>query len=126
MKFVKNLLGALGRSDFAALCEWPGAHQKPVMEFLEATFRAKPLAHWMAYLAKLDICYGPVNTLPEAIADPNLPKRGPILVTDDGPKHLAPLLPFKDEPSNPPHPSPPLVHPPPHLPLPPHYAPRPG
>ncbi len=101
MKFVKNLLGALGRSDFAALCEWPGAHQKPVMEFLEATFRAKPLAHWMAYLAKLDICYGPVNMLPEAIADANLQKRGAIVVTDDGRKHLAPVVRFKDEPSKP-------------------------
>jgi len=101
MKFVKNLLGALGRPDFAALCEWPGAHQKPVMEFLAATFRSKPLAYWMDWLAKLDICYGPVNTLPEAIADPNLLKRGAIVVADDGRKHLAPVVRFKDEPSKP-------------------------
>jgi len=58
----------------APLCEWPGAHQKPVMDFLAATFRDKPLAHWMAWLDTLDICYGPVNTLPEAIADANLLK----------------------------------------------------
>src|SRR5580698_3711009 len=32
MKFIKNLLGALGKSDWAELCEWPGAHQKPVVE----------------------------------------------------------------------------------------------
>jgi len=101
MKFVKNLLGALGRPDFAALCEWPGAHQQPVMEFLEATFRAKPLGHWMEVLAKLDICYGPVNTLPEAIADPNLVKRGAIVVGTDGRKHLAPVVRFKEEPSKP-------------------------
>jgi crotonobetainyl-CoA:carnitine CoA-transferase CaiB-like acyl-CoA transferase len=101
MKFVKNLLGALGRPDFAALCEWPGAHQKPVMEFLEVTFRARPLAHWMDVLARLDICYGPVNTLPEAIADANLQKRGAIVVADDGRKHLAPVVRFKDEPSKP-------------------------
>ncbi|TAJ28984.1 MAG: CoA transferase, partial [Reyranella sp.] len=69
MKFIKNLLGALGRPEMASLCEWPGAHQKPVMEFLEATFRSKPLAHWMTWLDTLDICWGPVNTLPEAIAD---------------------------------------------------------
>jgi crotonobetainyl-CoA:carnitine CoA-transferase CaiB-like acyl-CoA transferase len=101
MKFVKNLLGALGRPDFAALCEWPGAHQKPVMEFLEATFRVRPLAHWMDVLAKLDICYGPVNTLPEAINDPNLLKRGAIVLAQDGRKHLAPTVRFKDEPSQP-------------------------
>jgi len=87
MKFIKNLLGALGKPEMAPLCEWPGAHQKPVMDFLAATFRGKPLAHWMTWLDTLDICYGPVNTLPEAIADPNLLKRGAIVVADDGRKH---------------------------------------
>ncbi|HEY6981994.1 CoA transferase [Reyranella sp.] len=101
MKFVKNLLGALGKAEWVPLCEWPGAHQKPVMEFLEATFRQKPLAHWMEWLATLDICYGPVNTLPEAIADPNLLKRGAVLTARDGRKHFAPVVRFRDEPSQP-------------------------
>jgi crotonobetainyl-CoA:carnitine CoA-transferase CaiB-like acyl-CoA transferase len=39
MKFIRNLLTALGKPEFIALCEWPGAHQKPVMDFLAATFR---------------------------------------------------------------------------------------
>ena len=76
MKFIRNLLGALGKPEMVALCEWPGPHQKPVMDFLAATFREKPLAHWMAWLDTLDICYGPVNTLPEAIVDPNLLQAG--------------------------------------------------
>jgi crotonobetainyl-CoA:carnitine CoA-transferase CaiB-like acyl-CoA transferase len=101
MKFVKNLLGALGRPDFAALCEWPGPHQKPVMEFFEATFRAKPLAHWMDYLSRLDVCYGPVNSLPEAIDDPNLRARGMIVTDEVGRKHFAPVVRFQDEPSRP-------------------------
>jgi crotonobetainyl-CoA:carnitine CoA-transferase CaiB-like acyl-CoA transferase len=101
MKFVRNLLTALGKPEMAPLCEWPGPHQKPVMEFLEATFRARPLAHWMEWLATLDICYGPVNTLPEAIADPNLVKRGAMLTEADGRQHLAPVVRFKDEPSQP-------------------------
>jgi len=72
-----------------------------VMDFLAATFCAKPLAHWMDTLATLDICYGPVNTLPEAIADANLQKRG-FMVTDDlGRKHFAPVVRFRDEPSKP-------------------------
>jgi crotonobetainyl-CoA:carnitine CoA-transferase CaiB-like acyl-CoA transferase len=101
MKFVQNLLGALGRPDFAALCEWPGPHQMPVMEFLEATFRAKPLAHWMEFLSTLDVCYGPVNTLPEAIEDANLKKRGMIVTDELGRRHFAPVVRFKDEPSQP-------------------------
>ncbi len=101
MKFVRNLLGALGRLDMAPLCEWPGAHQKPVMAFLEATFGSKPLAHWMEYLGTLDICYGPVNTLPEAIADPNLQKRGFMVTDEQGRLHFGPVVRFKDEPSSP-------------------------
>ena len=88
MKFIRNLLTALGKPEIIDLCEWPGAHQKPVMEFLAATFKAKPLAHWMEWLATLDICYGPVNTLPEAIADPNLLKRGAIVVGRRRPQAL--------------------------------------
>ena len=34
MKFVRSLLGALGRLDLAPLCERPGPHQQPVMDFL--------------------------------------------------------------------------------------------
>jgi crotonobetainyl-CoA:carnitine CoA-transferase CaiB-like acyl-CoA transferase len=101
MKFIRNLLTALGKPEFIELCEWPGPHQRPVHEFLAATFKAKPLAHWMDYLAKLDLCYGPVNTLPEAIADPNLLKRGAIVVTEDGRKHFAPTVRYRDEPSHP-------------------------
>ncbi|MFZ5778717.1 MAG: CaiB/BaiF CoA transferase family protein [Pseudomonadota bacterium] len=101
MKFIRNLLGALGRPDLVDLCEWPGAHQKPVLDFLTETFRGKPLAHWMQWLDTLDICWGPVNTLPEALEDANLRKRGAIVVSEDGRKHLAPVVRFKDEPSQP-------------------------
>jgi crotonobetainyl-CoA:carnitine CoA-transferase CaiB-like acyl-CoA transferase len=101
MKFVQNLLRALGRSELAPLCEWPGPHQKPVMELLEATFRTRPLSHWMKWLATLDICYGPVNTLPEAITDPNLMQRGAILRDEEGRLHLAPVVRFREEPSRP-------------------------
>ena len=101
MKFIKNLLGALGKPEMAPLCEWPGDHQKPVADFLAATFKAKPLAHWMDTLATLDVCYGPVATLPEAIAEPNLLKRGFMVTDEAGRKHFAPVVRFKDEPSQP-------------------------
>jgi crotonobetainyl-CoA:carnitine CoA-transferase CaiB-like acyl-CoA transferase len=55
----------------------------------------------MQWLDTLDICYGPVNTLPEAIADANLLLRKAIVTADDGRKHLAPVVRFKDEPSHP-------------------------
>lgn len=101
MKFIRNLLTALGKPELIELCEWPGAHQKPVHDFLAATFKQKPLKHWMDWLATLDICYGPVNTLPEAIEDANLLKRKAIVVAEDGRKHFAPAVRFRDEPSQP-------------------------
>ena len=95
MKFVKNLLGALGRPELSSLCEKPGAHQQPVMEFLERTFRAKTLAQNLEFLSKLDVCYAPVNTLPEAL------EAAPLLQDDLGRRHLAPPIRFRDEPACP-------------------------
>jgi crotonobetainyl-CoA:carnitine CoA-transferase CaiB-like acyl-CoA transferase len=96
-KFVRALLGALGRLDLAPLCETPGPHQKPVMEFLESTFKAKPLAQWLSFLKPLDVCYAPVNTLPEG-----LEAAADKLLTDTlGRRHLAPPIRFRDEPARP-------------------------
>jgi len=101
MKFVRNLLGALGRPELAPLSEKPGPHQKPVMDFLEQTFRQKPLAHWLDFLAKLDVCYGEVNTLPEALRDPNVLARKMVVEDEKGRRHLAPSIRFLDEPAHP-------------------------
>ena len=97
MKFVKNLLGALGRPELAPLCETPGAHQQPVMEFLERVFSGKTLKENLEFLSKLDVCYAPVNTLPEA-----LEAAAEKLLTDElGRRHLAPPIRFRDEPARP-------------------------
>ena len=97
MKFVRNLLGALGRAELAPLCERPGPHQQPVMEFLERTFKEKTLAENLAFLSRLDVCYAPVNTLPEA-----LDAARELLLTDEsGRRHLAPPIRFRDEPARP-------------------------
>jgi crotonobetainyl-CoA:carnitine CoA-transferase CaiB-like acyl-CoA transferase len=101
MKFVRNLLGALGRPELAPLCEKPGPHQKPVMEFLQETFKQRDLRHWMGFLSKLDVCYGPVNTLPEALRDPNALARGMVLEDAAGRRHLAPPVRFREEPARP-------------------------
>jgi len=102
MKFVRNLLGALGRPELAALCErGPGPHQQPVVEYLEAVFRAKTLEENLDFLSGLDVCYAPVNTLPEALADPNAAARGMVLEDDAGRRHLAPPIRFREEPAKP-------------------------
>jgi crotonobetainyl-CoA:carnitine CoA-transferase CaiB-like acyl-CoA transferase len=97
MKFVRNLLGALGRPELASLCEKPGPHQQPVMHFLEDVFRAKSLAENLEFLSKLDVCYAPVHTLPEALDA----AAGKLLRDEQGRRHLAPPIRFRHEPARP-------------------------
>jgi crotonobetainyl-CoA:carnitine CoA-transferase CaiB-like acyl-CoA transferase len=96
-KFVRNLLGALGRPDLAPLCDKPGPHQKPVMEFLGKTFRGRTLAENLAFLSTLDVCYAPVNTLPEALEA----AADKLLKDELGRRHLAPPIRYRDEPARP-------------------------
>jgi crotonobetainyl-CoA:carnitine CoA-transferase CaiB-like acyl-CoA transferase len=101
-KFIHTLLGALGRSDFAELClQGPGPHQQPVVDFLAKEFRGRSLAEWDEYLATLDVCYGCVNTLPEAFAHTNLRARDMLLEDDLGRVHVGPPIRFRDEPASP-------------------------
>ena len=97
MKFVRSLLGALGRLDLAPLCAKPGPHQQPVMDFLEGVFKKKSLKESLDFLAPLDVCYAPVNTLPEALEA----AAGKLLKDESGRRHLAPPVLFRDEPARP-------------------------
>ncbi|TDR90070.1 CaiB/BaiF CoA transferase family protein [Enterovirga rhinocerotis] len=101
-KFIRNLLSALGRLDLAPLCEQgPGPHQAPVVAFLAETFRTRPLAEWVSWFEPLDVCFAPVNTLPEALADPQVEARGAVLRDEAGRPHLAPVIRFLHEPAEP-------------------------
>ncbi|MBS0529392.1 MAG: CoA transferase, partial [Proteobacteria bacterium] len=101
-KFIHNLLATLGRSDLAELClRGPGPHQEPVVDFLAAEFRKRTLAAWDDYLATLDVCYGRVNTLPEALEHPNLIARGMIRRDESGRRHIGPPIRFRHEPAQP-------------------------
>ncbi|MGH8705031.1 MAG: CaiB/BaiF CoA transferase family protein [Burkholderiales bacterium] len=102
MKFVHNLLRALGRPELAALCErGPGPHQEPVADFLREVFRGKTRDEWVAWLSGLDVCFGPVNTLPEALEDPNVLARGMVLKDAAARRHLGPPIRFREEPARP-------------------------
>ncbi len=102
LKFARTLLEALGRPDLVATCErGPGAHQAPVITFLESTFASRPLAAWLDLLGGLDLCYAPVNGLGEALDDPQLLARGTVLTDAGGRRHIAPAIRFAAEPSTP-------------------------
>jgi crotonobetainyl-CoA:carnitine CoA-transferase CaiB-like acyl-CoA transferase len=102
IKFVRNLLGALGRLDLVPLCErGPGPHQAPVIAFLRETFGQKPLSDWVEWFDGRDICFAPVNTLPEALDDPQVQARGAVHFDESGRRHIAPVIRFRDEAARP-------------------------
>jgi crotonobetainyl-CoA:carnitine CoA-transferase CaiB-like acyl-CoA transferase len=101
-KFVETLLARLGRPDLAPLCaQGPGPHQAPVIAFLRGVFREQPLAHWRQWFEGMDVSFAPVNTLREALDDPNLRARGVILPDERGREHIGPVVRFLDEPARP-------------------------
>ena len=65
------------------------------MALLQDFFGRKTLAENLAFLAPLDVCYAPVNTLPEAM------DQGHLLKDELGRRHLAPPIRFRDEPARP-------------------------
>ncbi len=102
IKFVRNLLGRLGRPDLVPLCEQgPGPHQAPVIEYLRGVFREKPLDHWRSWFDGMDVSFAPVNSLREALDDPAIRARGLVLVDKEGKEHIAPVVRYLDEPAAP-------------------------
>jgi len=101
-KFVKALLGWLGRDDLIELClRGPGPHQQPVVDFLTKTLLTRTAAQWDADFAKLDICHAIVNTLPEALDDPHAVARAMVVRDADGHRHIAPPIRFLHDPAVP-------------------------
>jgi crotonobetainyl-CoA:carnitine CoA-transferase CaiB-like acyl-CoA transferase len=100
MKFVRTLLEALGRPEFIPLCaRGPGEHQQPLISFLQATFLQKTRDEWDQLLGKLDVCYGIVNAVPEALSDPQLLARGFLLTDELSRRHLGTPIRFREEPA---------------------------
>jgi crotonobetainyl-CoA:carnitine CoA-transferase CaiB-like acyl-CoA transferase len=102
IKFVERVLEALGRPDLIELCaRGPGPHQQPVVECLQRFFAGKSQLEALEWLAGLDVCFAPVNTLLEAMADPNVAARAMLLTDERGRSHLAPPIRFAGEPARP-------------------------
>jgi crotonobetainyl-CoA:carnitine CoA-transferase CaiB-like acyl-CoA transferase len=102
IKFVRRLLGDLGRPELVALCEQgPGPHQQPVIAFLQQTFRTRTRAEWLAWFDGRDVSFAPVNTLLEALQDPQVVARQMVLTDAQGHRHLGVPIKFSDEPAQP-------------------------
>lgn len=101
-KFIERVLTALGRPDLIEPCaRGPGPHQQPAVEALQAFFTSRSLQESLDWLAALDVCYAPVNTLLEATLDAQVAARGLLLGDEHGRRHLAPPIRFAAEPALP-------------------------
>ncbi|HEY4385394.1 MAG TPA: CaiB/BaiF CoA-transferase family protein [Ktedonobacteraceae bacterium] len=53
------------------------------MQLLRGIFKTKTRDEWLAELAEIDACVGPVYTLEEALQDPHMQARGVVQANDD-------------------------------------------
>lgn len=101
IKFACNLLTALGREDLIECCKLPpGEQQRPVVAFFKETFASEPLAYWQKFLDNIDVCWSPVRSLHDAMAEPHLKARDMVIEDEQGNVHLGVPIKFLHEPAN--------------------------
>jgi crotonobetainyl-CoA:carnitine CoA-transferase CaiB-like acyl-CoA transferase len=76
--FWRNLCEQLGVPEFVPDQFSEGARREEMFRVIREKFKQKTQAEWLAQLDSVDICFGPVNSIPEALADPQVRARGMI------------------------------------------------
>jgi crotonobetainyl-CoA:carnitine CoA-transferase CaiB-like acyl-CoA transferase len=94
MKFVENLLNALGRPDLIALGEAPAGEQGALIDFLRETFAQKSRDEWVAWFHDKDVAFAPVLNFREALDEPHIAERG-LWIEQNGAHQIAPAIRFK-------------------------------
>jgi crotonobetainyl-CoA:carnitine CoA-transferase CaiB-like acyl-CoA transferase len=97
MKFVANLLSALGRPDLIPLGEAPaGEAQAPLQAFLAEQFASRSRDEWTAWFAGKDVAFAPVLDFGEALSQPHIAERG-LVVEFEQSHQFAPAIRFAGE-----------------------------
>ena len=86
--FWATLCNSLGHPEFIERQWAEGDERQSMLETFRAIFRTKTQAEWMAELGEKEICFGPVNSVEQMLADPQLRHRGMILDQPNGPPTL--------------------------------------
>ena len=100
-KFAETFLAKAERTDLAPYAYRPPGEQGPLIDYLRTLFGQRTLDEWLAWLDGLDVAYGPVRSLTDAIDDPNTTERGMVLVDERGRRHLGVPIRFANEPAQP-------------------------
>lgn len=96
VKFVGNLLNALGRPDLIALGEAPAGEQGALIAFLRETFASKTRTEWEAWFADKDVAFSAVLDFREAFDQPHVAERG-LIIKHKGAHQVAPAIRFASE-----------------------------
>ncbi len=97
--FWTTLCRALGHPEFIDQQWAEGALREQMFATFRAAFRTRTQAEWLAALGEQDICFGPVNTIEEMLADPQLRHRGMVVDQPDGPPTLGNPIKLSDTPA---------------------------
>lgn len=92
-KFYANLLEAIGRPE---LSDQPPDQARTE---LRAVFASRTQAEWVALLSEVETCFAPVNTLEEALAEPQARASG-LLIEDGGRTQLGPPFAYSETPAS--------------------------
>lgn len=99
--FWRNLCEKLGVPEFVADQFAEGERREEIFRVLRERFRSKTQAEWLEELGRIDICFGPVNDIPTALADPQVRHRG-IVWQRDGKIFLGCPIKLSETPPRPP------------------------
>jgi crotonobetainyl-CoA:carnitine CoA-transferase CaiB-like acyl-CoA transferase len=95
--FWATLCRHFGREDLVDQ-QWAESPQREaILAFFRAAFREKTLAEWLAELGTKEICFGPVNTIDDVFADPQLRHRG-MVGGDGATRHIGNPIKLSDTP----------------------------
>ncbi len=98
IKFARTLLTALDRPDLIALAEAEaGPAQRPLIDYLAATFAARTRDDWVSWFADKDVAFAPVLDFREAFDSDHVRARG-LWIEADGAHHIAPPIRFASQP----------------------------
>jgi len=93
LKFVRNLLEALGRPDLAELGDFERTpDQYELKEFLRAQFRTRTRDEWTEWFEHHDVAYAPVLDFAEALRSDAVRSRGIVIEHDDGSMEIGPAI----------------------------------
>jgi len=95
--FWRNLCDQLGMPEFVADQFSEGDRREEMFRVIREKFKQKTQAEWLTQLQNVDICFGPVNSIPEALDDPQVHARG-LIKEIAGRKLIASPLKLSDTP----------------------------